>query len=425
MLPVIRSPCFRPEATSAASNRAEGIVERQQPEAFLARDTGGQEKIGDTLVLPPTTVLVDLALTPFQNYRNGRKEAGWGGAAGRRGGGGGGGGERGRGQTEGLPPVVKLNVSLLGFECVGATAPVAVASGQRTLRDMMWLEKDAVSSSTGAEAKRSTDPASPPTSRNGAAGKSAAGAKAVAPSPLAHVAVGPTSPPPLGLLVPSIAHQATGLPSKGTRADGGSSSTTRYVVEEGSVLVRCPRCKACLPVGGVWDAHREEHVSSAVASDPREPAGIHLDSDTAATARPRVVSSSATCLSSPPLPSKPPSSMEVGGSTLGARAAPDGENVEHVAAGFGFGDDAVSPLNPPKDAESVRCVASTSSRGDEGLRQSRKLSELLMVAVMPEQAADVLRERGFLRDDGQTRFADLGLIGDAAPGEQQRTALDE
>lgn len=87
-----------------------------------------------------------------------------------------------------------------------------------------------------------------------------------------------------------------------------------------------------------------------------------------------------------------------------------------------FGDEL-----PPLDAEArmpIKGAADGSSDGDAGKRQNRKLSQLLMIAVTPEQAASVLRDRGFLRDDGQTRFANLGLVADKFPREQEKTAFE-
>ncbi len=320
---------------------------------------------------------------------------------------------------------MKLNVSLLGFENVGAAAPAAVPPGQRTLRDMMWLEKDAAPSSTAAKTKGSPHAASPPTPRNGDSRNWAAGAKAVAPSPVAHVAAGSPSPPRPETIARSIANQATGLPKNGKPPDGGGGvGAPRCVVEGGSVLVRCPRCKACLPVGEAWDSHREEHLSAGVSPDHREPAGIQSKRSMPATAGCQAGSSSPPHCPLPPLPSR--SSLGAEGAVPGARAAAADVNVGFDTDEIGFGDDdPPPPLNQAREAEAVRGVGRGSRGGDEGLRQSWKLSDLLMVAVRPEQAADVLRERGFLRDDGQTRFANLGLVGDAAPGEQQRTALDE
>lgn len=322
---------------------------------------------------------------------------------------------------------MKLNVSLLGFENVGAAAPAAVSPGQRTLRDMMWLEKDAALSRTTAKTTDSPPAQSPSTSGNGGSGKLSAGAKAVAPSPIAHAIAGFPSPPRPGMIAPSIANQATGLPATGKPPDSGSSvGAPRYVAEEGSVLVRCPRCKACLPVGEAWDAHREEHLSTDVSPDNQEHAGIQSKHSMPATACRQAASSSPPPhLSLSPRPSR--SSLGAEGAAPGARAAAAGRNMGHVAGDFGFGDgDPPPPLNSAREAEAARGIARGSSGSGGGLRKSWKLSDLLMVAVMPEQAADVLRERGFLRHDGQTRFANLGLVGDdASPGEQQRTALDE
>eukprot|EP00752_Nemacystus_decipiens_P009989 g8908.t1 len=91
---------------------------------------------------------------------------------------------------------------------------------------------------------------------------------------------------------------------------------------------------------------------------------------------------------------------------------------------FRIGDDVRS-----SDAEARTAVQGTvgdCSDGDAERRRSRKLSQLLHIAVTPEQAANVLGVCGFLRDDGQTRFVNLGLAGDdVSRGQQEEEALNE
>lgn len=325
-------------------------------------------------------------------------------------------------QRDKLPPVVKLIVSLLAFETVGPAPPTAAPPGQRTLGDMMWLEK-ATPTTTAALAKGPNGEASPPPSGSKVSGEPAAATavvaavpEAVAPSPVARVvAAGNPS---------SITGHPSARPKNGKPTPGSRNSIPRKLEEAGSVLVRCPRCKACLPVGEAWDAHREEHVLEAVPSDHQEPAGI-------GTSRPATLchqeglsppQNSSTAV--PPQLRPSPSAGLVGAAT-GTRRTSVGGDVGRFGGDFvDFGDDI-----QPSDAEvraPVQGAAGGSSDGDTGRRRSRKLSQLLMIAVTPEQAAGVLGDRGFLRDDGQTRFANLGLVGDDLPREQQEEeALNE
>lgn len=327
-------------------------------------------------------------------------------------------------QREALPPVVKLILSFLAFETAGPAPPTAAPPGQRTLRNMMWLEK-ATSTRTAALAKGPHGAASPPPSESRTSGESAAATavevvpKTVATSPVARVAA------PAGNLG-SITDHAAGLLKAGELTDGSRKSIPRKAEETGSVLVRCPRCKACLPVGEAWDAHREEeHLIAAAPSDHPEPPGVRRNRR--ATLHHQAVPSS---LSPSPLSAIPPqhrplSSLELVEAATGTRKTLVAVNAGRSEGDFvDFGEGV-----PPSDAEvrtPIQGAAGGSSDGDSERRQSRKLSHLLMIAVMPEQAAGVLRDRGFLRDDGQTRFANLGLVGDDLPRDQQEeTALEE
>lgn len=392
---------------STTGNPPEGVVAERQSKAVSTPDLDGQEKSGDLLVLPPATSLIELALTPFKQYRQSRRTANGGGlhggAVARLGGGVVGAGEMAH-QKETLPPVVKLNVSLLAFETVGPGPPTTAPPGQRTLRDMMWLEKT-TSTSTAAGAKCPNGAASPPPSQSKVSGESAAApAEAavpgtVAPSPVARVA-------PAGI-PSSIADHVAGLPKTGELIGGNRSSIPRKMEETGSILVRCPKCRACLPVGETWDTHREEHLLVAATSDHQQPdSGIR-------TRRP----SPHPHLSTTP-PQRGALSPELVECATGTRKTSGAGNVGRLEGDFlDFGDDI-----PPSDAEAripTQEAAGGSSDGDAGRRQSRKLSQLLMIAVTPEQATNVLQDRGFLRNDMQTRFANLGLVGAEFPREQQ------
>lgn len=381
-----------------------------------------QGKSEDAPVVPAATLLVELALTPFKKYRQSRRSAEGdglhGGAATRAGAGAAGAGEMSH-QGEALPPVVKLIVSLLAFETMGLAPPTPAPPGQRTLRDMMWLKKSAPLSAA-ALTKAPGGEASPPLSGSKVSGEAAvatAGSapEAVAPSPVARVS--PAENPG------RIVDHAAGKPHAGEQTGGSRSRVPRKVEEPGSILVRCPRCKACLPVGEAWDAHREEHTLIEAPNDHQEPGGIRKS-------RPGTLyhlggSSSRPRPSAMPPRHQPWSSPELVGAAAGTRSTSGTVNMGRSRGDFvGDGDDI-----PPPDAEvrtPIQGAAGGNSDGGAGRRHSWKLSHLLMIAVTPEQAADVLGDRGFLRDDGQTRFANLGLVGNNYPREEEEeVALKE
>ena len=90
----------------------------ETPQGF-AKEALFAESVG----LPPPAWLVDLALAPFKRYRKNLAE-------------GTGGGDLPPGKE--TPPVVKLNLSFLGFESVGPVAARGRAPpGQRRLTDIM------------------------------------------------------------------------------------------------------------------------------------------------------------------------------------------------------------------------------------------------------------------------------------------------
>lgn len=380
------------------------------------------------LGLPPASSLVELALTPFKNYRNSSKakavsdgtevqkrrtaEEGRAGMN-RRG--------------EHLPPVVKLIVTFLGFESVGPAPPTAAPPGQQTLRGMMWLKKDDALSGTPAAMKeapknasgRSAQTSPQPPRRVVPEGLSAA--EIVAPSP------GPDLVPIRSPMKCGVVHAqdvASPTDKGGCEVAGGVENLPTRAAEEGSVLVRCPSCKACLPVGKAWDTHREEHISGAVANGrteqkdylpSRTPAAPQR---TGALLQPLLSEVDAKSCRLPvddrnahvrlePRPRLASSEVE-----HGATAGEQEEFVEgssrKLGGGYGSEENASSPRavvrSPARDttAESGRCP-------DDRAR-SRKLSDLLMLAISPEQAADVLRQRGFLAADGQTRFGNFNML---------------
>lgn len=412
----------RHPTVSAACHPPAGAVAGHQPNAASAPELGEEEKSADRIALPPATMLIELALTPFKKYRQSRRAADdgglHGGAAEELGSGGAvGAGEIPR-QRDTFPPVVKVIVSLLAFETVGPAPPTAAPPGQRTLRDMLWLKK-AAPTTTGALAEDPVGVASPPTLGSKVSRESAAATAVVAvpetvvPSPVSRVA-------PAGN--PSSSTDRTAGRSKTGEPTLGGRNAPRKVEEAGSVLVRCPRCKACLPVGEAWDAHREEHLLFATLFDHQEPAVVRRS-------MPATLHHQAGPPPPTPLPTIPPqhrlvSSPELVGAAAGARTTSIGGGVGRFGGDFlDVGND-----TPPSDAEGrtpVQGATGGSSDGEAGRRQSRKLSHLLMMAVTPEQAAGVLEDRGFLRDNGQTRFANLCLVGDDLPRERQETALNE
>ncbi|CAM9887204.1 unnamed protein product, partial [Ectocarpus sp. 8 AP-2014] len=274
------APRARTRYTTPTSPAAGVVDERQGRQNVAAPEPTGETEGAESpggLELPSARSLVELALTPFKNYQSSRTTASGGGApmgngaqrgaaTGENGGkrAGAGGGDNFPCDT--LPPVVKLNISLLGFENVGRTQPTAAPPGQRTLRDMMWLEKPAEQTDAGAgmEGRRrdgnNLNTAATPPRKNDLPRKIAV-ADTVEPSPVAQT-VAVRSVNSSGVINFSAPTQPCSLPKAANTmatADDGDSPPT--VAEQGSVLVRCPRCKACLPVGEAWDAHREAHLA--------------------------------------------------------------------------------------------------------------------------------------------------------------------
>ncbi|CAM9178189.1 unnamed protein product [Ectocarpus sp. 13 AM-2016] len=397
--------------TTPTSPAAGVVDERQERQNVAAPEpTGGNEGAespGD-LGLPSAQSLVELALTPFKNYQNSRTTAyGGGGTMGngaRRGAATGENGEKqasaGGGDScpcDELPPVVKLNISLLGFENVGRTQPTAAPPGQRTLRDMMWLEKPAAQTDAGAgmEGRRpdgnNLNTAATPPRKNDLPRKLVV-ADTVEPSPVAPT-VAVRSVNRSGAIDSSSPTQPCSLPKASiTIATTGDGDSPPTVAEQGSVLVRCPRCKACLPVGEAWDAHREAHLAVSPLADD----GKDVSRTSGQSTRPHQ--------SDVPASVHPPDRSLV---TTDAAVEPCAGKERQAGGGVGFEDNGFrsgSAFEVP-----VRGRAGSGEDGLDDLWRSRKLSDLLMLAVSPEQAADVLKQRGLLRDDGQTRFAGLDL----------------
>lgn len=408
--------------TALTTPIAEGVGDRtQRPEETPAPTAVAEDKNADSsdlLGLPLAASLVELVLAPFRSYRNSRQAmaASDGAEAQRRRA-----TEGGRADTnrrgENLPPVVKLIVTLLGFESVGPTPPTAAPPGQQTLRGMMWLKKDDAAPRSPEAMNRPTEDTtslggetSPPRSGRRASEESSA-AEVVAPSPVPEVV--PMRSPSKCAVV--RARDVAGPRQERVRQMKG------VVGEEGSVLVRCPSCKACLPVGTAWDAHREEHMSGVAAdgrSGPtrfessRGPAVPHqaaalplLPSEADAPRYPLPDSDHNACVRLlEPRPRM--ASLEV---VSAATAGEQEQSVEGNAGNLGGKDASGGNTASPKAAVRSPVRDMTAESGDcPGDRaRSRKFSELLMLAVSPDQAADVLRQRGFLADDRQTRFANV------------------
>ncbi|CAB1097215.1 unnamed protein product [Ectocarpus sp. CCAP 1310/34] len=405
------APRARTRYTTPTSPAAGVVDERQERQDVAAPEPTGEtedaESPGD-LGLPSAQSLVELALTPFKNYQNSRTTASGGGApmgngarreaaTGENGGkrAGAGGGDNCPCDT--LPPVVKLNISLLGFENVGRTQSTAAPPGQRTLRDMMWLEKPAAKTDAGAgtEGRRrdgnNLNTSATPPRKNDLPRKSAV-ADTVEPSPVAQT-VAVRSVNRSGVINSSSPTQPCSLPkASNTIATTGDGDSPPTIAEQGSVLVRCPRCKACLPVGEAWDAHREAHLAVSPLADD----GKDVSKTSGQSTRPHQ--------SDGPASVHPPDRSFV---TTNAAVEPCAGNEGQAGGCVAFEDNdfrSDSAFEVP-----LRGRAGSSGDGRDELWRSRKLSDLLMLAVSPEQAADVLKQRGLLRDDGQTRFASLHL----------------
>lgn len=280
-------------------------------------------------------------------------------------GGGGGGGGVGGNTGNQMPPVVKLNIALLGFTHVGPAVPAAVPPGQRRLRDM--IRRGNNGSSTPSSRERG-DAGSPSEAKQTPTDKGPAqtAAASVAGSPTASIPESPTS---------SVAR-------------GGGTRLGIVQATEGCVLIRCPRCKACLPVGEAWDQHREKHLHSPYKEpEYRSSARQFQESSSALTRTPSRSSKGY---------SRPLSSPTIGHQ----RSITDtGDRTIHGNTGAHQSGQAIrgSPLK-------VATKATGQARENVQSRRAR-LSELFQLAVTPEQAADVLTKYGLMPRGGQTRFA--------------------
>lgn len=372
-----------PSQSSPPQNRrepnlteGEGMPAREDtPEAAVSSEVTG---------LPPPATLVEVALTPFKNYR--RNGAFGSGPQVRGGRGGAGHGGRGESLGKEMPPVVKLNLSLLGFESLGPASPAPAPRGQRTLRDMMWMGGDAASGDAVDD-----DLDGPPKTRDGARVgglvRNIAAEAAAAPSPVPPVLLSPNS---------AISPAASAPPQSEDRLKMGKGVAPQAV--EGSVLVLCPRCKACLPLGEAWNEHREEHLSLPACAPMSQKRGA----DTSPANSPR---------GKRPSPRTSRASMIIPSQAL--PLPPSGETSDASRA-------RKSGRIPADALGELQSTIGVRSRADDAIGRRERLSDLLRLAVTPGQASGVLKDRGLLSPNGQTRFAHL-FLGTGQP----RAALDE
>ena len=343
---------------------------------------------------------MELALTPFKSYvecsRNESRVIGGGGARGR-----GPGSRREAGGTSypanETPPVVKLNLSFLGFEnVVGSGVP-----GQRKLTEMMRRPANCVSNHRrdlggvvtiregGRDESKAVDRDRNCMSLDGFEERGKGDAD-VGPPPSNALPLPQTS------LAQAQAHAAatTSIGSSTVRQPGrggydGQPSPIALGGKDGSVLVRCPRCKACLSLGAAWDGHRDEHKhvsSSEGRKEKRDALCLSMSPRTTPRGRKRTAS-----LSSP---------EPVGSRGIAPPAAKRSCGREEVRAGGGSGGVVL---------ESSAAVVASDDRFSWGAGGRERLSDLLRLAVTPAQAARVLTERGMLPADGRTRFAGVFL----------------
>ena len=462
-LPPAAPPSRRPPPSSRKEeeNQAPSVVALEvnvgkgkhveHPPSVAAPEIDVEKEAG--LLLPPADSLVELVLSPFKGYDQSRTLGGDGGGRTHEAG-----GETNNRRGKASPPVVKLNVSLLGFVNLGVAASVSPPPGQRTLCSMAWLGRDAPSAALSMDAPSTT------LSMDGHDGSSSGGGRSsgnenpdevaatrvvpdkhfpnekaaarvqVAPgkknpgeelaarggvTPAADFPVEQPAPvPPTSAIDyprPDGASLLNGNPRKRGRDDDPLQ------VAERSVLVRCPRCKACLPLGDMWDAHREEHLLIL----ERNKSGRRLGGSISAE---KLLPGTKPPVLSGVLPSPHPSVVSPSRGAMGLHA-PGGNprsggvaGTRHTRSSLTADEGRVDDTGYVGGGRHTRLTLDVDGgRSDGDGRGGRmRLSDLLLRAVSPAQASDVLKERGLLRCDGQTRFAHLGL----AEGQRQ-SALDE
>lgn len=331
----------------------------------------------DIVGLPPVATLVELALTPFKGYLRADPI---------------GGGQELAESHSCSPPVVKLNVAFLGFEKIGnrLAAVKAAAPQQHTLESMMWLERDFTAVAMTDRDNITNDGV------GGAYGNTISTAVKLVPAATEPV----ISPSAANMSATATSSPATERPQVFRPMETACpplnhSEEKREVpqLKANTILVRCPRCKSCLPLGQGWDRHQEEH--SAFERKARL--------QTEATHETR-----STCESSSPRPMR---QRRVGKERQRTLSSPsislDAEvrtRKDSSLIKFSKRDRSESDVGgSPKRMSNELVVLGGERNGHE----RTELSELLCVVVTPDQAANALKMYGFLNVDGQTRFANL------------------
>lgn len=382
-----RTPFSPPSAGHFDKQRQSLDTPQQQRQSDEPLSGSPEDNVG---IISSASTLVELALTPFHSYR-------------RRGAIGGGAKEGGNPANE-WPPVVKLNVSLLGFEKVGMAGPVAVPPGQRTLRDMRWLGRGSTSDSNSqvlhehGTSNRRSQP-----SAGGVLGEQRAATALVVCSPIASV--------PQSLSASPLDDPSRQTGTKGDGHEDEVRDSESHVAEGNSILVRCPKCKACLTLGEAWDSHRKEHVALGVK---RDKAGVHRRNN----------NPSPTTGLSPtafPSPRRKTSSLHSARKCRQIRAQQsqplprwedslesDGRREHDITLSRAKRRQFEESVGDKRSKQAGEYASQSDGAGGRSEKPAR-LSDLLRLAVTPAQAADVLRRRGWLRPDEQTRFAHLRL----------------
>lgn len=323
--------------------------------------------------LPPASTLVELSLTPFKTWKRD--------AAGDHDG-------KGGEAVRGTPPVVKIIVTLLGFESLTKTAAVSVR-GQRTLDEMMRQQKGAglVGRTDHKEGIADSNPvdATPPGS---------AVTEATAPTAKVLHPTGRGS----GTSEDEVLRYSE-LRSRDESdcvhilPQGGDEEGAPRVSQD-SVLVRCPKCKACLPIGRGWDEHRERH--SALDHSRRVRREPSRRTTTAVPGQPSCITTSRAPSVREPGPdiAPPPGGVPPGTSTetyIGPPPREAGQAGERKVPG------------------NTRQAVTAEDAVVQDEKRALRLSALLPLAVGATEAMNILRTRGLLRADGVTRFANLYL----------------
>lgn len=378
---------FSPPTGHFDKQRQSLDMPKQQRQSDEPLSGNPEDNVG---LISSAATLVELALIPFDSYR-------------RRGPTGGRAKDGGNPANE-LPPVVKLNVSLLGFEKVDMAGPVAVPPGQRTLRDMRWLGRGCASDSNyqvlhehGTSNRRSQP------SVGGVLGEQRAATALVVCSPIASV--------PQSLSASPLDDPGR---QTGTKRDGHEDDVRDrepHVAEGNNILVRCPKCKACLSLGEAWDRHRKEHVALGVK---RDKTGVHRCSNNPFP----TTSLSPTAFPSPKRKTSSPHSARKSRQIRPQQRQPlprwedsfdsDGRREHDITLNRGKRRQSGESVGDKRSKQAGEYASQSDGAGDRNEKPAR-LSDLLPLAVTPAQAADVLRRRGWLRPDEQTRFAHLRL----------------